>query len=518
MSEIETFCAGPPLDYAVEGVSELSSRQRRSHNSLAQPILDKYGASIDTETANVVDRLYNSVDATELVRAIKRVGLDEVDEYEPLFAGFDIDDDEQVDLGTVMRELDTKIAYGHASRDSDIEKVSKKRQREAIYVPELINMVGDGGTIYMAKSLSSVAKVRMAWDLHDENEVVVVDSYKWGDLLGWEKLKSLPHGKNKIREELGDKLSDEVLDKVAGSSVQDTETKTDDDSSSRGRRTRTKPTDEILNVAISSRHRDRFKKDAQALKESFEDDGTIGGYDEIGMLVLFSTTTDLNMTDHWWVAGERWGDDKVAIANCNKGTFEYLNDCEQVWHIEDYIAQAEDYEFDTNHGPVTMGTIAQDTLVVHAVPQSTKERFLRSAVIEDIPQVLPEYVDSNMYSAPDLPHPDDMLYAPVTPEDVFWLRPALKDFDGGENGVIFYASGSPRDVGYCKNLSSDYKLYARARLSEWDFDATELSTLDGASYSIDLEDGGYELVETLAKLHDNGMQPFSETPEARWSE
>jgi len=94
----------------------------------------------------------------------------------------------------------------------------------------------------------------------------------------------------------------------------------------------------------------------------------------------------------------------------------------------------------------------------------------------------------------------------------------LKSFDGGENGVIFYASSSPRDVGYCKNLSSDYKLYARARLSDWDFDATELSTLDGASYSIDLDDGGYELVETLAKLHDAGQQPFSETPESRWSQ
>jgi hypothetical protein len=517
MSEIETFCAGPSLEYAVKAVSELSSRQRRSHNSLAQPVQEEYSVSIDAETANVVERLYNSVDATELVRAIKHIGLDEVDEYEPFVAGFDIDDDEQVDLGTVMQKLDTKIAYGHASRDTAVEKVSKKRQREAIYIPELINMVGDGGDIYMAKSLSSVAKVRMAWDLHDENEVVVVDSYKWGDLLGWKQLKTLPHGKNKIREQLGDKLSDDVLDKVAGSSVQDTETKADTDSSSRGRRTRTKPTDEILNVATSSRHRDRFKRESEDIKESFEDNDGIGHLNDIGMLVLFPTTTDLNMTDHWWVAGDRWDDDAVAIANCNKGTFEYLNDCEQVWHIEDYIEQAEDYEFDTNHGPVTMGTIARDTLVVHTVPEETKDRFLQSNVIEDIPQILPEYVDSNMYSPPDLPHPDDMLYAPVTPEDVFWLRPELESFDGGENGVIFYASSSPRDVGYCKNLSSDYKLYARARLSDWDFDATELSTLDGASYSIDLDDGGYELVETLAKLHDAGQQPFSETPESRWS-
>jgi len=170
-----------------------------------------------------------------------------------------------------------------------------------------------------------------------------------------------------VNVESCDKLSDDVLDKVAGSSVQDTETKADTDSSSRGRRTRTKPTDEILNVATSSRHRDRFKRESEDIKESFEDNDGIGHLNDIGMLVLFPTTTDLNMTDHWWVPGDRWDDDTVAIANCNKGTFEYLNDCEQVWHIEDYIEQAEDYEFDTNHGPVTMGTIARDTLVVHTL-------------------------------------------------------------------------------------------------------------------------------------------------------
>jgi len=525
MSEpIETFCAGSPLDYAIQGVSELSSRDRRAHNNLAQPIQKKYGTAVSEETADVIQRLYSAVDGAELVRAVKNLGLDDVEDYDALLEGFDLDDDEEANLGKVMEVMDQKLTYGLAPRTKDASKVGSKQQRETVYIPELVNaQIGQGGTTYMAKTLSTTGKVRMAWDLHDSNEVVVVDDYKWGKLLGWEKLKDFPHGKNKIREELGDQLSDEVLDIVAGDSGGDTETKADsDDTGSRGRRTRTKPTDEVLNVAVSSAHSSRFKKRAEDIKEALDDDGWVGStYNKVDMLVLFPTTTDLNMSDHYWVAGSRYPDaHNVAIANCNKGTFEYLNDRDEVWHIEDYLSQAEDHEFNTNYGPVTLGTIDDDNLVLHVVTPETKARFLRNNVIDNLPSVLPEYVDDEMYRSPQLPHSDDMLYAPITAEDVFWMRPELLKMQNPEDGdgVLLYANSSPRDIGQKWNLSSDYKLYARARLPDWDFDGTEMSTLDSAAYSIDLDDGGYELVETLGKLHDAGEQPFSQTPEARWSQ
>ena len=137
-----------------------------------------------------------------------------------------------------------------------------------------------------------------------------------------------------------------------------------------------------------------------------------------------------------------------------------------------------------------------------------------------MPHVLPDYVENETYRSPQLPHSDDMLYAPITAEDVFWMRPELRKMQNPEDGdgVLLYANNSPRDIGKKWSVSSDYKLYARARLPEWDFDSGEMKTLDSASYSIYLDDGGYELVETLAKLHDAGQQPFSETPEARWSQ
>jgi hypothetical protein len=523
MVETETFCAGSPLEYAIQGVSELPSKDRRSYNTLTKPIREGYGTDVSDNTADVVKRLYSAVDGSALVEAARRVGLDEVDEYAGLLEGVELSDDEDASLARAMRVLDTKLTYGLAPRSKDAEKVSKKRHRESIYVPELINRVGDGGTVYMAKTLSTTAKVRMAWDLHDENEVVVVNDYdKWESLLGWEKLKKFPHGKNEIREELGDQLSDDVLDIVASSDGDDDDTKGDDGSSSRGRRTRTKPTDEILNLATSAAHSGRQKLKAEKIKEQFEDSDRehVGSsYKDVRMLVLFPTTTDLNVSQHYWIAGSRWSDGgSVAVANCNKGTFEYLADCEEVWHAEDYLSQAEDYEFQTNHGPVTLGTINRDNLVLHLVSEDTLSRLMQGTAIDNMPDVLPDYCEENMYRSPDFPHSDDMLYAPITREDLFWMRPELRGRGSDDGCTLLYATNSPRNIGGTSGLSSNYKLYARARLPEWDFDSTELSTLDGASYSIDLDDGGFELVETLAKLHDNGLEPFSETPQARWSQ
>lgn len=523
MSEdIETFCVGHPLDYAIQGVSQLPSRRKRK--PIAESIAEEYGTEIDGDTASVIDRLQKASNSTALVTSVKEAGLDTVDDYTTVLTDTLLDEDEEADLGRVMDVLDTNISYSLAPREKDASKVSSKRQRDTTYIPEVINAVGDSGDVFMAKTLSTTAKVRMAWDLHDDNQVIVVDSYeKWEKLLGWRKLKELPHGKNKIREELGDQLSDDVLDIVAADDAGgDTDTKDESDTDSKGRRTRTQPSDEVLNVATSSRHRDRRKIQSQDILEALQDDGEFGkAYSPIDMLVLFPSTTDLNMSDHWWVAGSRWHDvGQVAIANCNKGTFEYLNQHDSVWHIEDYRNQADDYEFETNHGPVTLGTVDRANLVLHVVDNDMHPRLMQGTAIENMPNALPDYCDNAMYNSPSFPHADDMLYAPLTLEDVFWMRPELRKMQSPEDGdgILLYASEKPRNVGTKWNMSSDYELYARARLPDWDFDSVEMSVLDNASYKIELDDGGYELVETLAKLHDNGMQPYSETPQSRWTQ
>jgi hypothetical protein len=376
----------------------------------------------------------------------------------------------------------------------------------------------------MAKTLSSTGKVRIAWDLSDENEVVVVDEYEpWASVLGWEKLKQFPHGKNQIEEQYGDVLSDEVMEILVGDSGGDTETKTETDGSgSRGRRTRTKPSDEVLNIGMSRKHKSRSKVVSQKIHDTFEKGETVklSRYKSVDMLVLFPTTSEKLLSEHWWVAGEKpFGDGGVAVANCNKGTFEYLNQCEQVWHIEDYLSQAGDYEFDTNAGPITMNTAATTNLVIHTLTEETKAYFTRKHVFENMTQAIHDYAETELHRSPDLPHESDMVYAPITKTDAFWLRPVLRQQTDDDNDALLISGGSSvRDIREDSLMSSDYKLYARARLHDWDFSSTELEKLDECTgLYINLDDGGMELVETLAKLHDSGKQLFSETPEGRWS-
>jgi hypothetical protein len=523
---LETFCSGDPFQYAMAGLDEISGHRKHSADSMATAIEHVYTTELSEDTAKLLDRFNSTANPTKLVAAVKSVGLNEVDDWDSKFNEDDlqeeVDDVEDPGLSEAMRLIDTRIGSGLCPRDTDAAKITSKNNREHVYVPDLINSA-EGGTVYMAKTLSSPAKVRMAWDINDSNQVVVVDEYeKWEKLLGWEKLKQFPHGKNKIREEYGDVLSDEVLEIVAGEQqVNDDDTQDDSDSASRGRRTRTKPSEEVLNLARGSRHKKRRKMQSKDIADTFDDDETIG-YHDISMLVLFPSTCDLNMTDHWWIPGDRWpGGGSVAIANCNKGTFEYLNQYEQVWHVEDYLEQATDYEFETNAGPLTMNVASCENLVIHIVSDDNQTRLMRDKIIGNIPEALTEFVEKKMSShrAPDMPHHEDMVYAPITQEDAFWMRPELRKQQRPNEGdaVVCYADVSMRDLGNTYGISSNYRLYSRARLPDWDFESIEMEQLDRADYYFELDDGGYEVLETLGKLHDRGEQPFSKTPKARWS-
>lgn len=524
---VERFSAGDPLLYATKGVDMLSSEQKRSDSGIADVLEAEYGTELSAETARVVEKLTNSIDMMELVDAARAAGLHQVEDWDAVFP----DDMEQSlnsdcpGLSDAMSLMDQKLSDGLLVRQSGSIDTDKL---ESVYIPEL---VGGDGTVYMAKTVSSTAKVRMAWDLDDDNQVVLVDEYEvWDRLLGWERLKKFPHGKNKIREEYGERLSDELLDMLIGSeSSGDTETMaTDGDGDSRGRRTRTKPSEEVLNIGVSRKHDDRKKIKAEDIADVFEEGGSIEiSYDvESDMIVLFPTTTDKLLSQHWWVAGDKpFGDGDVALANCNKGTFEYLNQYENVWHIEDYLSQAEDYEFTTTAGDVTMNTANLNNLVIHILPEHVQKSFMRVGVFQNVIEQIDAYYGEQKYRCPPLPHTDDMVYAPVNKTDAFWLRPVLREHVSNDDEGALVLSGSSsisksvNGLEAAYRLSCHYKLYARARLNEWDSDMIELDTLeDSSGLYFDLDDGGIEIVETLAKLHDAGKMPFSVSPESRWSE
>jgi hypothetical protein len=514
---IDRFCSGDVLKYALTGVDKLPDGSKAGEGgTIASAIRRRYGTHLSPDTADILFRVESAYDSAKLVNAVREAGLTTDAEFDELLPDIE---EENLTFERVLRRVNSTLTEALCDRDSDASQVTSKDHRSDVYVPDLVNSEGD---VYMAKTLTSPRKVRIAWDLHDGNEVVLVDSYeKWESLFDWKKLKSLPHGKKKVRNELGDQLSDDVLEHIVqyedATSTTVTESSSSDDGPSRGRRTRTKPSEEVLNLARGSAHSKRHKVQSETLANKFENDRSVGF--KIQQVVLFPTTCDKNMTDHWWVAGKRWsGGGQCAIANCNKGTFEYLNQHEQVWHIDDYLEQADEHRFQSSVGTINMRSASTERLVVHIVRESNRKRLMQDPVLENMPSAIVKYCNEGLRNPPDLPHPDDMIYAPISMEDVFWLRPELRKQTNSddEDAHIICGEAYPRDLVDKVSLSSDYKMYARARLPDWDLDSTELKTIDDASHYFRLDSGGFEMIETLGRLHDLGEQPFSKSPKARW--
>ncbi len=472
----DSFSIGDPLEFLLREVESYKTSYTVRAIKEFEKQLD---VTISSETKNILRVMHRSQKPRKLLQTIKDIDIESAAGYE-------------------LSDLDEELEFAHAPRNIDVEEVKYRKNRDTVYVPKLHVTSGDG-EVYMAKSISSLKKVEMAWDLHEDNEIVVVDDYdKWENLLGWSKLKDLPHNTNSIREEYGDRLSDEVLDSVTK------------DKSEKRSKTQTQPSEEMITVSTTTRSYGRQSISAESIKEQFKKHGSLFSKN-VKKLVLFPTTSDYNLSENRWITGSFPGVGKVAVGNCNKGTFEYLNQCEEVYHIRDYLKQSMQYTFETDGGTECIDSVDSSNLVFHLMSDEMKNILDEQGATEDMKEELQPFADNHSVLSADLPDPEEMVYVPLSPESVFWLAPALQT-----NSDVFDKSISVvvSDVSH-QNLSVDvagnaYKLYARARLTDWDFDSEEMSLLDECSRSIDLDEGGLELVETLAKLHDRGMKPYSE--------
>ena len=501
MSGFHSFAGGPPVEYIKRGAKEVNAKDKHNYPTLKEPIENQYGTEVSEDVANTIQEISRVKDADAVVRAISKNDLDEGGERS---------------LAELVLDLDETIQDSHCRREKLTGSAWKKSNRERVYIPHLINECE--GDVYMAKSISSSKKVRIAWGLSDDNEVIVVDDYEpWQKLLGWKKLKDLPHGKNKIREMYGDVLSEDVLKAVTGGEDSSQEAKEDD--TSNGRRTRTKPSDEVLNLSTGTRQSQQSKHVSKEIAEDLENDGYVRD-SQISVLVLFPTTTSKKLSDHRWISGTIKFGESCAIANCNKGTFEYLNRLEQVWHIEDFLDQAYDQVFETNDVPMTPSLCDMDNSVFHVMRDERLETFSRPEIIENMPEAMHDYVyNYRQRGHIDLPHKDDFIYAPISSEQAFWLSPALREATNDDDCSVTVASGNGSVGGVSViSIPSGNELYARARLPNWDYSGVEIAEIDNVSYRMDFSAGGKELIETLAMTHDQGRDPYSEIPEPqkRW--
>lgn len=98
------------------------------------------------------------------------------------------DFDDEDEFADTMDKVTDVVSHAPRGRSG----VSRKKNRSNISVWKLDNKVEDDGTVLMAKTVNQ-SKANLAWELHDNNQVVQVDEYEtWEDTFGWRKLKELP--------------------------------------------------------------------------------------------------------------------------------------------------------------------------------------------------------------------------------------------------------------------------------------------------------------------------------------
>jgi hypothetical protein len=191
---LEISTSGDPMEIAIRGMKKL--RMRKRGDALVEAVSDRFGADISRQTATVMRKMAYSHDGAKLVEALITLGYDMETDYESELSseGIQTFDD-------MLNFLDLRMDAALARRNVGANSVSRKGNRITTYVSDVIVRAGDEGDVYMAKSLTSDKKVRLAWALDDNNVIVVVDNYdEYEDILGWKKLKNLPHGSKKIQE------------------------------------------------------------------------------------------------------------------------------------------------------------------------------------------------------------------------------------------------------------------------------------------------------------------------------
>jgi hypothetical protein len=450
---------------------------------------------LSDETATFLKRLYYASNETATVKCLDRNNLDEVDEY-------DVSDDVD-DLTDVFEVLDRRLTRSLCNRSEPASNASQKRNRGSVHAAVLDNESHD---VYMAKTLSSANKIKIVWDLHEDNQVVQVDEYDtWESLLGWKKLKEIPHGSKQIREQYGDQLSPDVLEDVAGTNQSNSDTTPTTTQRSRGpAKTRS------LNLGVSRSNRDRLRIDADEIAETFADNDSIDisyGVDA-DMLVLFPPSTDRLLSEHWWVAGKRNASgDYVAVANCIQGTFDYLSDYEQVLSIDEYIDYSSSHSFTTPYQTTTLDGVDKSNLVLHLAGEEMEQVMADRSLTPQMPIALNNCA---MIDSTEIPDADSMVYATVSYEDMFWLRPALRAAvsKGAAPTVVTHGRGVRDLDGIGVKTASNSRLYARARLHNWQ-DETQLWRFidQAAGRSLSFDARSRQLIETLGLTHDRGESP-----------
>jgi hypothetical protein len=434
-------------EYLVEKFTEKYYDQLRS---IVEQINDKSDYTDLTQHKQII--LDDGLDRLSL---LKKTNKQTKDKFEKEF-GVDIDDS-LINVLRISKKEVRLVQEGANSKKASRKNSSAVNKCSALYAEQ--NTDGD---VFMAASLNQV-KMDAVWDDKKENNVIQVHSAKdydkFEDVFGWKKLKNV----KKMLDEL--EVSDDIIEDLQG----DRNSKTT--SSSKKRNSERNLEERHLTVHQEGLNQSGLK--VKEIKEKYNDGDKY--------LVLFPTSTEKKLSEH-----KNLESVNVGIANCIVKVSEYLEECSNVYTIDEWYDRIQNKDFKTNKGLMTIEEAKKDNnLILHLLGDDVIDMFRKDDIISEMETITRDSASHNSSYSARLSNfkSDNTAYIPVTPSELDQIRVCI---DSKEDGVATL-SGDINVYGSigvsASPVDSDIYWYAWACLPRWR-DTKEIDILSKKDWNL----------------------------------
>jgi len=467
--------------------------RERLNEKQSQEFMRWLGGQFEEMFKNEVNNFFNGISTVDDIKSLDTEGMNILGTARRK-TGYRKNLNDEYDAGLTDDALDyidkmtDKVSL--ASRNRRANRVTKKKYRSKTKISDVISMSGDGGQVYMQQRLNK-RKLKVVWAMHENNQVVQVNSNKYDEfeeLFGWKTLSEISLSSLDEYD-----IPDDVKDEVRRSSSS---------GSTSGRESRQGKNvgEKKINISVEYQHDGRKKVKVDDVEDLLSDDGVVfssmSRYDKVNYLVLFPTSSDESHTENYNLAGSTpVYDGYTAVASCTNEIYDYVKDIDGVMTKDEYIGMFDNFPLRTFDGSVTTlkKVINDDNAKILRVSSSNWETLNEDVMEEN--NFLEYYEERAEFEIND----DDCLIIGNTGtiSDIVRIN--------GYGNIEDVAETHKIDVSRCVDAFIVDEVY----FPEWDKDEypDSVSGIKRNSYSSDdYYDIGNE-VAMYKNLHDRGFDP-----------
>ena len=396
-----------PDDAEVLRAPEPTDDRDRFESKHVDAFFERYSRKLQSELKDRVSEIIEDLDGFEEIGTLdeseKSLFFTGINEYIEFYKENDAD----------RLKDDIENVFGVVLSDDFAEKLGTINEtvswaEEGQYEPNLkSNRSGkkiwkvvekaDGDDVYMGKTVTEW-KAEVAWDLKENNQVIGVDEYeRWEDLFGWKKLKDLP-SRRSLEDELGDQLSDNIIDKYAkkDSGVSSSSSDQDDGDTDGLSYDDKRAMKRYTTIRVGSGRDAIERHKGENIYDALDNGKNVSiRFDKFDTLVLYRQTDARNVRVGRNIASSNYG---VAYAVVPNYVYDYLIEADNVMTEEEYIESKKsqiiefDWTADQTRTQAEIRDLTESDVIV-GMHEDTVEQFEEYDLISDLRTSIADALD-----------------------------------------------------------------------------------------------------------------------------